>query len=139
MRRPPGETERDAEIIASSGPVALGTSAGTRAAFGIECGLKGGPVMAEVWRPKTLATEWAHYQRIKERLLAEGHEWKWVLIKGEEVVGVYGSVAEANAALLERFPGQLLLLKNIIPNETPYKCGYNRLCLNSPSPSSPTS
>lgn len=34
-----------------------------------------------------IETEWNFYRRQRERLIAEGHEGRHVLIKGEEVLG----------------------------------------------------
>src|SRR5690348_4493254 len=36
-----------------------------------------------------LKVEWAFYLREAGRLLAEGHEGKFVLIKGEEIIGLF--------------------------------------------------
>lgn len=36
-----------------------------------------------------LKVEWAFYLRAVGRLLAEGHEGKFVLIKGEEIIGLF--------------------------------------------------
>ena len=75
-----------------------------------------------------VARELAYYERIKAYLLTEGHARKWILIKGDEVMGLWPSYDEARAALRERFPGQVLLLKQIVEKESVLKCGYNKLC-----------
>jgi hypothetical protein len=36
-----------------------------------------------------IASEWDFYRREVGRLLAEGHENRWVLIKGQEIVGIW--------------------------------------------------
>jgi hypothetical protein len=77
-----------------------------------------------------LRTEWDFYRGIIERLLAEGQEGKWLLIKNEEVVGIWDTEAEANAIRLERFLMQPVLLKQILPREPVLGIGYNRLCRN---------
>lgn len=41
------------------------------------------------------AAEWNCYRREVARLLEEGHEGKWVFIRGDQVVGVYPSYADA--------------------------------------------
>jgi hypothetical protein len=45
-----------------------------------------------------LSVEWNVYRREVSRLLAEGHEGRWVLIKGEEIVGIWDSEVEAQVA-----------------------------------------
>jgi hypothetical protein len=52
--------------------------------------------------------EWNFFRRELPRLLAEGHEGKWALLKGEEIVGLYATDREAVQAgyakfLLEQF------------------------------------
>jgi hypothetical protein len=42
-----------------------------------------------------LAVEWELYRREVGRLIAEGHEGKHVLIKGEEIIGLYDTHREA--------------------------------------------
>ena len=42
--------------------------------------------------------EWNLYRRELPRLLAEGHEGKWVLIKGDVILGLYSSDDEATRA-----------------------------------------
>jgi hypothetical protein len=44
------------------------------------------------------AREWNYYLREIGRLLAEGHEGRWLLIKGEEILGIWDTYAEANEA-----------------------------------------
>jgi hypothetical protein len=61
-----------------------------------------------------LATEWDHYRREVARLLAEGHEGKWGLIKGEEIVGVWNTQEEADQVRIERYLMQPVLLKQIL-------------------------
>lgn len=43
------------------------------------------------------------YRRERPRLLAEGERDKYVLIKGEHIVGLYGSLEEGLKAAYERF------------------------------------
>jgi hypothetical protein len=43
------------------------------------------------------------YRRELPRLLAEGHEGKFVLIKGSEIIGLFDTSDEAYAILLQRF------------------------------------
>jgi hypothetical protein len=53
-----------------------------------------------------LDVEYEFYRREVGRLLAEGHEGKHVLIKGEEIIGIYNTDREALDAGYERFPGR---------------------------------
>jgi hypothetical protein len=59
------------------------------------------------------STEWNFYRREVARLLAEGHEGHWVLIKGEEIVGIWDTEEEANRVRIERFLMQDVLMKKI--------------------------
>lgn len=64
-----------------------------------------------------IAMEWNYYRRVVERLLAEGHEGRWVLIKNEEIVGIWDTEVEANQARLEKFLLQPVLMKQILARE----------------------
>jgi len=75
-----------------------------------------------------LSEEWNFYRRIIGRLLAEGHEGKWLLIKKEEIVGIWDTEADANTVRLERFLMQPVLMKQILAQEPLLRIGYNRLC-----------
>ncbi len=50
-----------------------------------------------------LATEWETYRREVGRLLAEGHEGKFVLIKGTEIVGLYDTQEAARDVGVQRY------------------------------------
>src|SRR6478672_78125 len=50
-----------------------------------------------------LAREWNFYRREVGRLLNEGLEGRWVLIKGEDLIGIWDRQADADAVRLERF------------------------------------
>ena len=75
-----------------------------------------------------IATEWNFYRRIIGQLLAEGHEGKWLLIKNEEIIGIWDTQAGADAVRLERFLMQPVLMKQILAREPILRIGYNRLC-----------
>src|SRR5262249_24960502 len=64
-----------------------------------------------------LAAEANFYRREVGRLLAEGHEGKWVLIKGEAIIGIWDTREEAFAAASNRFFRQAVLVKQIIERE----------------------
>lgn len=79
-------------------------------------------------RPDTpLATEWNFYRRVVGGLLAEGQEGKWLLVKNEEIIGIWDTEAEANEVRLQRFRMQPVLMKQVLANEPIFRIGYNRL------------
>src|SRR5437763_11282574 len=43
------------------------------------------------------------FRRELPRLLAEGHEGKWALIKGDEIIGLYATFDESCCAGLKRY------------------------------------
>jgi hypothetical protein len=61
-----------------------------------------------------IATESNYYRREVGRLLAEGQEGRWVLIKGEQVIGIWDTRAEAFAVADERFLLQPVLVRQIL-------------------------
>jgi hypothetical protein len=62
-----------------------------------------------------LATEWNFYLREIGRLLAEGHEGRWLLIKGEEIIGIWDTYNEVTAA--QRELGQPVFVHRILAIE----------------------
>jgi hypothetical protein len=68
-----------------------------------------------------LATEWNFYRREVGRLLAEGHEGRWILIRGEQLIGIWGDEQSADAAARERFPGQPALVHQIVTEEPVFR------------------
>jgi hypothetical protein len=75
-----------------------------------------------------LATEWNFYRQSVGRLLADGHEGKWLLITQEQIVGIWDTEAQAQKVRLERFLMKPVLLKQILAHEPILRIGYNRLC-----------
>ncbi|MBL8794432.1 MAG: hypothetical protein JNM56_11040 [Planctomycetia bacterium] len=74
-----------------------------------------------------LATEWNYYLTQVARLLAEGHEGRWVLIVREEVVGVYDTYPAAYRIYNERFAGKPVLLHQVLEREPILRGGgYHR-------------
>jgi hypothetical protein len=59
------------------------------------------------------AVEWNTYRREVGRLLAEGHEGRHVLIKNEEILGVYDTRREALDEGYRRFLMQGFLVQQI--------------------------
>jgi len=64
-----------------------------------------------------LAEEWNTYRREVGRLLAEGHAGCHVLVKDNEIVGIYATEREAYAVALQRWPGQAYFVHPIRPVE----------------------
>jgi hypothetical protein len=61
-----------------------------------------------------LTVEWNLYRREVGRLLAEGQQGRFVLIKGEEIIGVYDTWDDARDAGLDRFWPQPFMLHQIL-------------------------
>src|ERR1700722_10288110 len=59
------------------------------------------------------AKEWNFYRREVGRLLAEGNEGRWVLIKGEKIIGIADTESEVNQLRLKQFFMQPVLMKQI--------------------------
>lgn len=58
-----------------------------------------------------LAAEWELFRRELPRLLAEGQEGKYVLIKGEEIIGLWDDERVAYREAVRRFPRQPFALQ----------------------------
>jgi hypothetical protein len=80
-------------------------------------------------RPNSpLRTEWDCYRREVARLLAEGHEGRFVLIKGKLIVGLYTTEAEALEQGYQNFHGEAFLVHQVQERETALLCPPVRLC-----------
>jgi len=64
-----------------------------------------------------IARDWNFYRREVGRLLAEGHEGKWVLIKGEEIVGIGDTEGEAKAEAVEHYLMMPVLIHQVLVHE----------------------
>jgi hypothetical protein len=64
-----------------------------------------------------LHREWNFYRREVGRLLAEGQEGRFVLIKGEVVIGIWDTRAEAKAAALQKYLMQPCLIHQVRSRE----------------------
>lgn len=73
-----------------------------------------------------LYQEWNFYRREAGRLLAEGQEGRWLLIKGENIVGIWDTHDEAKAVALERYLMQPCLIHQIRSRE-PVLRGSSRM------------
>jgi hypothetical protein len=76
------------------------------------------------------ATAWNVYRREVGRLLAEGHEGRWVLIRGEDIVGIWDTEAEARTAAVERFLMQSVLIRHILTREPVLRTPFLHRCRN---------
>ena len=74
--------------------------------------------------------EWNTYRREVGRLLAEGNAGRYVLIKGERIVGVWETRPEAVAAGYKHFLGAPFLVHPIQERERVLRCVTTRRCRN---------
>src|SRR5438132_12957508 len=56
-----------------------------------------------------IAAEWDLYRREVGRLLAEGHQGRWLLIAQQEIVGLWDTEEQASRVRSERFGVQPVL------------------------------
>ena len=61
--------------------------------------------------------EWNFYRREVGRLLAEGQEGRWLLIKGEGIIGIWDTREEAEAVALQKYLMQPCLIHRIRSRE----------------------
>jgi len=61
--------------------------------------------------------EWNYYRREVGRLLAEGHEGRFILIKGQVVIGLWDTRAAAKAVAVQRYLMQPCLIQQIRSRE----------------------
>ena len=64
-----------------------------------------------------LAVEWETYRREIGRLLAEGQKGKFVLIKGDEIIGIFDTWDEARRVGLEKYLLQPHMVHPILADE----------------------
>lgn len=64
-----------------------------------------------------LSREWNTYRRLVGQLLADGHENRWVLIVGEELIGMWDTYQAARAVADERYFLKPVMLKQILTHE----------------------
>jgi hypothetical protein len=66
---------------------------------------------------EALAAEWETYCREVGRLLAEGHDGKYAVIKGDEIIGIYDTWDEARSVGLEKYLLQGHMVRPILSRE----------------------
>ena len=75
-----------------------------------------------------ISREYETYRRIVGQLIADGHEGKHILIKGEEVIGLYQTDGEAMDEGYKRFLGQAFYVHQIQTWERIYRPGCVQPC-----------
>ena len=90
--------------------------------------------IAEVDARSPICREWNFYRFEVGRLLAEGYEGKWVMIEGEEIVGLWETSAHTAAYRRTRLPNTKVFVKQLRTWETldDLKCHHIHL-FNRPS------
>jgi hypothetical protein len=73
-----------------------------------------------------LAVEWSTFRRELGCLLAEGHEGKHVLIKGDRIVGIWDTFDEAVSEGRRMFPSQPIAVQLIAEWQPVIRSGYRR-------------
>jgi hypothetical protein len=79
-----------------------------------------------------IETEWNFFRKEWPRLLADGHEGRWVLIKGEEILGLFDSRDEAVTAGYDRLGVVPLLAQQILRSYRTIRAGNYWRCLPRP-------
>ena len=74
--------------------------------------------------PGGLSMEWNTFVRELGRLLAEGNEGRHVLIKGDQVIGLWDTFDEACAEGRRRFPGQDIAVQPVSEWQPLVKLGH---------------
>ncbi len=64
-----------------------------------------------------LKREWDCYRREVGRLLAEGHEGRWVLIKGDAIIGIWDTKDETRAVALAKYFSEPSLTQQVRSRE----------------------
>jgi hypothetical protein len=72
---------------------------------------------------RPLDQEWKTFKRELPRLFAEGHEDKWVLIKGDEVLGVWENERDAMRAGYRKFYLSGFLVQKLTLTMRPVRAG----------------
>src|SRR5690348_3978022 len=75
-----------------------------------------------------LYEEYETYRREAGRLLAEGNEGKWIVIKGEEIIGIWETEEEAYGVRLKKYLRQDCLMTQILTREPIYRCTWRKTC-----------
>jgi hypothetical protein len=86
-----------------------------------------------------LCCEWNTYRREVGRLLAAGNEGRHVLVKGDQIIGLWDSHEAAMTAAYQQFFGQPFLVHEVKERERVLRCVTMYPWRNLPLPSRPAS
>jgi len=75
-----------------------------------------------------LAVEYDFYRKEAGRLLAEGHEGRWILIKKTQIIGIWDTRDEAMKEGYNRFVGQSFYVQQILEWERVYRVPWAKIC-----------
>lgn len=75
-----------------------------------------------------LYEEWELYRRESARLLSEGHESRWILIKGREILGIFDTHESALREGTKRYRLQPFLIHQIVTREPLLRGPIFRTC-----------
>jgi hypothetical protein len=75
-----------------------------------------------------IAREWDTYRREAGRLIAEGHEGRYVLIKADQILGLFATKEEAHAAGTTWFLLEPYLIQQVRTHEPLYHHVRYRSC-----------
>lgn len=64
-----------------------------------------------------LAEDWSYYRSQAGKLLADGHEGRWVLIKDQRIVGIFHTEQAAYDTALAQFLMQPVLIHQVRTHE----------------------
>jgi len=67
--------------------------------------------------------EWNTFRQERPRLLAEGNEGRWVLVKGDEILGIWDTLREACHQGYQRFLREPFLVHQLLYEEHPVRAG----------------
>jgi hypothetical protein len=68
-----------------------------------------------------LLPEWNFYRREVARLLAEGYAGKFIVVKGETIIGPYETYDEASLAAHTRYPLQPFMIQEVLEYSPVYR------------------
>jgi hypothetical protein len=75
-----------------------------------------------------IEAEWNFFRRELPRLLAEGQEGRWVLIKGEAIIGLFDSRREAMSVGTRKFGLAPMLTEQVLRCYRPVRAGNYWRC-----------
>ncbi len=64
-----------------------------------------------------IATEWNFFLRVVDRLVEEGHANRWVLIDGEEIIGIWDTQEDAHCEMNRRPLMHSAIVRQVLPRD----------------------